>query len=366
MDMRITRKPASSLLPTDIPYQTSWWSAVKTRLGWKPLAVDFTSTAAAGDVLVLTRPVGNGQAVAYVPQGPEEGPPTDGYGPFLEALAEELRGHLAPSVALLRFDLPWESPYASERALYGEDGHWQGEPDTRLSEMRMNFGTRNWNLRRAAVDLHPPDTVVLDLDRPEEDLLAAMHPKTRYNIGLAARKGVMVRQAPLEEWPRFHELYLQTAARNGFTPMGREHFTALVRARPGPSAATMVLLMAEQDGDLLAGAMLSLCRGTATYLHGASSSLRRNLMAPYAVQWAAIHLARSRGCTRYDLCGIPPRPDPTHSLAGLYRYKTGFGGRIVHRTGCWDYPLDPRSYEALHALESAVMTCSSSSGSGRR
>lgn len=357
MKIRTATKRTGALLPTDIVYQTSWWGAVKSRLGWKPLAVDFSSRVAKGDVLVLTRPLSGGASIAYVPQGPEAGPVPEAYGPFLEALSLELRDHLDPSVAFLRFDLPWDSPYVSDASLYDEDGLWRGEPDTRLAELRMNFGTRSWRLRKAPADLNPPDTVIVDLARPEEEILRGMHPKTRYNIGLARRKGVQVRQAPADEWPRFHDLYLETARRNGFEPLGRAHFQALMRTRPGESDATGgVLLLAEHGGDLLAGAIVSVSGRTASFLHGASSSERRNWMAPYLVQWEAMRLARALGCVRYDLCGIPPRPDPAHSLAGLYRYKTGFGGRIVHRTGCWDYPLDPEAYEALYAQEAAIMT----------
>mgnify|MGYP000927266692 FL=1 len=333
MQIRTNRKRPASLLPTDILYQTSYWGAVKARLGWKALAVDFRSQVAEGDVLVLTRPVTDGLSVAYVPHGPENGPPPDDYGRFLEALSEEMRGQLDPSVAFLRFDLPWESAYASDPSLYDEEGHWKGAPDTRLAEIRMNFGTVRWNLRRSAVDVHPPDTVVIDLDRSEEELLAAMRPKTRYNVRLAARKGVDVHEVPMDQWPRFHGLYRQTAARDGFTPMDPRHFAALAGAQPGRSEAEAALLLAEKDGELLAGAVLSICRGTASYLHGASSDRHRDLMAPAAGSWASIRLARTRGCARYDLCGLPPRPDPPHSLAGLYRFQTGIGGRIVPRHG---------------------------------
>jgi lipid II:glycine glycyltransferase (peptidoglycan interpeptide bridge formation enzyme) len=89
----------------------------------------------------------------------------------------------------------------------------------------------------------------------------------------------------------------------------------------------------------------------ATYLYGASSNIKRNLMAPYALQWKAIQDAQSSGCIVYDLFGIPPNEDPDHPMAGLYRFKTGFGGSIIHRPGSWDYPCKPLLYTLFKRAE---------------
>jgi lipid II:glycine glycyltransferase (peptidoglycan interpeptide bridge formation enzyme) len=110
------------------------------------------------------------------------------------------------------------------------------------------------------------------------------------------------------------------------------------------------LYIARHEGDDLA-AIMALFRGKqATYLYGASSNIKRNLMAPYALQWRAMQDAKIFGCEVYDLFGIPPDESPGHPMAGLYRFKTGFGGRIARRPGCWDYPYRP----VLHALFSGA------------
>jgi lipid II:glycine glycyltransferase (peptidoglycan interpeptide bridge formation enzyme) len=93
---------------------------------------------------------------------------------------------------------------------------------------------------------------------------------------------------------------------------------------------------------------VSLCRERATYLFGASSDEHREPMAPYALQWAAIQLARALGCSTYDLYGIAPTQEP-HPLVGVRRFKPGFGGRMIHRAGSWDFPLDPAAYEPFRA-----------------
>lgn len=352
MDLTAFPKDPRDLLPTDILFQTSFWSDVKRRAGWKPLAADYTSAPADGDVLVLTHPIGGGASMAYVPCGPERGPGPADQGRFLESLSECLRPHLDRSVAFIRYDLPWDSPFADDPAWQSDDTGGAPQPEPRVQEMRMNFGTRAWALRRAPLDLFAPDTIVIDLDREPDDLLAAMKAKTRYNVRLAQRHGVRVEEAAADRLPAFYELYRLTAERDGFPVHDYRHFTALFEARDeDPEAPRLVFLLAYHEDDLLAGEILSICRRTATYLFGASSNTKRNLMAPSAIQWAAMLAARSRGCTRYDLCGVAPADDPSHPFAGLLRFKSGFGGRRVTRAGCWDFPLDDTVYEQFRSVE---------------
>ena len=97
--------------------------------------------------------------------------------------------------------------------------------------------------------------------------------------------------------------------------------------------------------------MVSVCGGMARYLYGASTLRHRSLMGNYALQWAAMRLARERGCRSYDLYGIAPSADGDHPWAGLYRFKTGFGGAVVHRCGCWDYAVRPISYRLFRRAE---------------
>jgi len=97
------------------------------------------------------------------------------------------------------------------------------------------------------------------------------------------------------------------------------------------------LYTASHEGETLAAIVVLFWGKDATYLYGASSNNKRNLMAPYALQWKAMQDAKETGCINYDLFGIPPNEDPSHPMAGLYRFKTGFGGQIVHRSGTWDF-----------------------------
>lgn len=89
----------------------------------------------------------------------------------------------------------------------------------------------------------------------------------------------------------------------------------------------------------------------ATYLFGASSNDKRNFMAPYAIHWTAIQLAKAKGCLRYDMGAVSPKKDPDDPFYGLYRFKTGFGGKIVHQSGSWDYPLNDKGYKIFRNCE---------------
>jgi lipid II:glycine glycyltransferase (peptidoglycan interpeptide bridge formation enzyme) len=239
-------------------------------------------------------------------------------------------------------------------------------------------------LVKAGADVQAPDTVLLDLGPPPEAILAGMKDKWRYNIGLAARRGVTVRQfrfAPGKPPPEpaggpagilgadleqalgvFYTLLEETARRDGIAIHHIDYYRGLfLRAAhyqaaageaagsPGHAPVKFIpdvrLYLAEYQDQPLAG-IVTLFRGReGVYLYGASSGLRRNLMAPYALQWAAIRDAREAGCAVYDFFGIPPSGDPGHPMAGLYRFKTGFIGnatdRIIHRSGSWDYPCRP-------------------------
>jgi lipid II:glycine glycyltransferase (peptidoglycan interpeptide bridge formation enzyme) len=352
MHIRLRQKEAGKLLPTDIVFQTGLWGTVKSRLGWKPLAFDFASSELDGDVLVLTKTLLPGISVAYVPQGPEFCPDPDQYGLFLEALSGAVRQHVDPTVVLIRYDLPWESPYVDQ----ADSGRTQRQsferPEARLQELRMNFGTKRWNLRKARVNLTFADKLVLDLSRDEEKILADMKPKTRYNIHLARRRGVRVIPASPSSLPVFYELYRQTAKRNHFHLCGYRHFTALFPAEsPAPDSPEVLFLLAEHDRDILAGAIMVISNRTATYLFGASANAKRNFMAPYALHWAAIQAARAKGCLHYDMGAVSPVKDPDHPHFGLYRFKTGFGGQVIHQSGSWDYPLDDEGYRIFRNSE---------------
>jgi lipid II:glycine glycyltransferase (peptidoglycan interpeptide bridge formation enzyme) len=352
VDVRVLPKPVTALMATRLLQQTTFWSHVKNRLGWKALAFDIEADASpSGDVLVLLRDAGGGRQIAYSPFGPEKLPDGERRGEYLAALSSELEAFLGPSCIFIRWDLPWTSPYAEEADRFDDDGYWLGPPETRLRELRMNWGVAEVGLRKAPSDILPPDTIIVDLQADEDAMLARMRAKTRYNIGLSLRKGVRVREGGGADLGLWQKLYAQTARRNGIASHGRRYFEALIQE--GKTDAEAKLLIAEKGETPLAAMFLSTSADRATYLYGASSGENRNLMASYALQWAAMRLAREESCSSYDLFGVAPRPNPDHPMYGLFLFKSGFGGDMLHRQGAWDYPYDERAYGMYLAGESA-------------
>ncbi|MHB9293775.1 putative Lipid II:glycine glycyltransferase [Hollandina sp. SP2] len=337
-----------SILPTDLTQcnqansflQSGFWGSFKARFGWNTRAflADWGEWGIR-PLLLIRRRLGLWFSFAYVPWGPElpEDFPAqdDARNQALQELAGALQVFLPENTAFIRFDPPW----------YTEG------PETAPPKIYPPFSP-------AGADVQPADTVLVDLTCSEEGILKTMKSKWRYNIQLAHKKGVLVRQAEEEEVNRFYALLKETAKRDSIAIHSSEYYTSLFihhreYAQEGREreAMDLRLYLAEHEGELIA-ALVVLFRGnTGVYLYGASSDHKRNLMAPYALQWKAMRDARSRGCEVYDLFGIPPQEDPNHPMSGLYRFKTGFGGRIIHRPGSWDYTYRPLVRSVFNALE---------------
>ena len=356
--------------------QTGFWGEFKAAAGWKP---SHFHLAAGGlpesTLLVLERRLAPGFSFAYVPHGPSVDPGEGARGALLSALARELRPRLGKDCAFVRFDPPWEF---REPIPGGGEGAESEYPSPAAGSLAPSAGTSKASgvrrpgvgapLRKAA-DVQPPDTVILRVDRPDDEILAGMKSKWRYNIRLAEKKGVTVsredvavpdgtlRQGALDV---FYDLYSATSERDRIGIHPKSYYERLFslalgrRAADGSDAAPdMALWVARHEGEALA-AIITVFRGKrGVYLFGASGDAKRNLMPAYALQWAAMRAAREAGCAEYDFYGIPPTDDPSHPMAGLYRIKTGFGGEIVRYPGCWDAPVRPAAYAAYRAAESA-------------
>lgn len=332
--------------------QSDFWASFKAEQGWMPLrlSLDLEGAARGLPLSVLIRNLPAGFCFAYVPHGPEGEIPVADRPAFLAELSRKLRPLLPRRCAFIRYDPPW---YAAEAVVEGEAGSPRAQG---VEALRPIVGPP---LRRAAADVQPPDTVLVDLRPGEDGILAAMKAKWRYNVRLAEKKGVVVESAGLEAVPEFYELYRATSRRDKIALHPEAYYARLFalaaerRAAGIPGTPDLRLWIARHEGRALA-AIVTLFRGEeAVYLYGASSDEKRNLMPAYALQWAAMRAAKASGCSRYDLFGIPPSDDPAHPMSGLYKFKTGFGGEIAHRAGSWDFPLDRLAYAGFRAAEKA-------------
>ena len=308
--------------------QSSFWGKLKGAFGWIPYSFDFNGTG----LLVLVRKIFGKYSIAYIPHGPQF-LTQEQTGSKLRDIGMEVKKSLPPGCFAVRYDLP--------------SGIYQVDP------VIFNIGPE---LKKAPSDIQPSDTVIISLNEDEENILARMKSKTRYNIRLSFRKGVVVQRTGAEVLDEWYRLYEETALRDKITIHSKAYYRKIFELSEGESESEekpeIILFNAVYNDQILAGIIVARYGSRATYLYGASSNEHRNLMPAYALQWEAIKYAKEKGCTEYDLFGIPPENDPDHPMSGLYRFKTGFGGDILHRPGCWDLPLKPVVYRVYRWAES--------------
>lgn len=189
------------------------------------------------------------------------------------------------------------------------------------------------------------NTVLVDLTPTEAELLAAMKQKTRYNVRLAGRRGVKVRLAGLDDLDMLYEMYVETSLRDGFAIRDRTYYVSLWSEFIQRGFAEG--LIADVDGQAVAGILVFRFGERAWYLYGMSRDAHREKMPNYLLQWEAIRRAKSSGCTSYDLWGAPDVFDPSDAMWGVYRFKDGLGGGVVRHIGAWDLPVR-RAYYWLY------------------
>ncbi|MBP7671074.1 peptidoglycan bridge formation glycyltransferase FemA/FemB family protein [Candidatus Gracilibacteria bacterium] len=173
---------------------------------------------------------------------------------------------------------------------------------------------------------YPQTTLMVDLSLSEEEILAQMKQKGRYNVRLAAKKGVVVRrddQAVGEFW----RLLKETTERDGFSGHGEEYYQRMI-SELGENAG---LYVAEFEGEVLAAAIVTFFGKVATYYYGVSGNARRELMAPYLLHFEIMKEAKAAGFEKYDLFGIAPLGcEEGHAWEGVTRFKRQFGGEEVN------------------------------------
>lgn len=225
---------------------------------------------------------------------------------------------------------------------------WQDElPAAPWESLRQRLGDK-------LVDgdtIQPPRTSLIDLRPPLDEILGAMKQKTRYNIRLAAKKEVKVRQGQLEDIQLFNQLMQTTGERDNFGVHAASYYRAALELFAPEQAA---LFIAEYQGQPLSAVMVFAHGPRAAYLYGASSNEERSRMPNYAVQWEAIQWAKAKGCVSYDMWGIPDAPEAEleanftqrrDGLWGVYRFKRGFGGEIKRTIGTVDRIYNKRLYK---------------------
>jgi peptidoglycan pentaglycine glycine transferase (the first glycine) len=310
----LARNPQAHLL------QTAAWGELKAQFGW---SVDRVRIGGSG-AQILFRSVPFGYRLAYIPRGP--------IGDWLPDL------------------LPQIDQTCRARRAFALITEPDSEEDPSLAEALTGHG-----FRASPYPIQPRRSLVVSLEGDEETILARMHPKTRYNIRLAARKDVRVR--PWDDLAGFVGLLRVTAVRDRFGAHTDEYYETAYRLFKPENMVE--LLVAEFEGTPLAALMVFSYGKRAWYLYGASSDRERNRMPTYLLQWEAMRWARARGCSEYDLWGIPDAnmdvleasfETRADGLWGVYRFKRGFGGRLTRTIGAWERVYAPTPYRAYRVF----------------
>ncbi len=299
------------------------WGEVKQHTGWNTVRMalcDEGEIRAAAQVLIRTLPLGMG-CLAYVPKGPVL---DYGDAPLLAHTMASLRS-LAAEHRVISLKIEPE---------IAESSH--------LTDRLLLLGLR------PSSPVQMRSTIWVDLSPDEDDILARQKQKTRYNTKLAMRKGVIISSGNVDQVGDWYRMYASTAERDGFTIHGLEYYKVVMENLGAAGQAH--LLLAHHDGDLLAGIIVFRFGHVAQYMYGASSNEKRNLMAPYLLQWEAMRLAKREGVTIYDLWGIPDRLEENEDLWGVYRHKRGYGGDIVRYAGAFDIIQAPVRQAALERV----------------
>ncbi len=332
-------------------FQTQAWAQNKAQTGWEPFYTAWYSQGQgyqnapfdpareqpAAMALVLRRriPVAGFAAkmgVLYVPKGP-----------LLDWSNAVLRRQVLDDLSRLsrRLGGIFIKIDPDVRLSVGFPGTEAFQPDLTWPEIQEGLLQGGWCVSKEQIQFR--NTVLIDLAPGEEELLARMKQKTRYNIRLAERKGVAIRPGTLADLPLLYRMYAETSVRDGFVI--REVSYYLNTWQTFIQAGWAEPLIAEVEGQAVAAVILFRFADQAWYIYGMSREAHREKMPNHLLQWEAIRWAKAAGCTTYDLWGAPDELNESDPLWGVYRFKEGLGGSVSCTMGAWDLPTHPLFYQ---------------------
>lgn len=348
-----------SALPGAHFLQTWEWGQFKAIYGWKPIHRVWRNpegkvNAAA---LILARTVKLGGIgprfkVLYVPRGPL----LRWDDPLQRAVVLEDLQELARKENAIFIKIDPEVIIG-----VGNTNADNDEPGRMAWEITAELNQRGWHTSQEQIQFK--NTICLDLEGGEDRWLARMKQKTRYNIRLAEKKGVVVRRGNLSDLPEMYRMYAETSVRDGFVIRSEGYYRHVWEAflKTGMAEA----LIAEVDGTPVAGLILFMFAGRAWYVYGMSRMAHREKMPNYLLQWEAMKTARNHGCLTYDLWGAPDIFDETDPMWGVFRFKQGLGGEAVRFIGAWDYPVRPVYYQLYTNILPRILNIMRHRGSAR-
>ena len=353
--------------------QTYEWGQVKAKYGWTPLYAVWTndgkfsvfndtghwsldSEHCVAAALILKRQIlRNGFAarlsILYSPKGP-----------LLDWANDSLRNRVLDDLQTLAKQRGAIFLKMDPEVVLGRGVPGSGEDIVDDSgQLVMNaLKRRGWSY--ASDQIQFKNTVLIDLNSTEEELLARMKQKTRYNIRLAEKKGASLRVGNSGDLPMLYKMYAETSVRDGFVIRDEGYYQTVWNLFMSSNEPTCEPLIAEVEGEPVAAIFVFYFAGRAYYVYGMSRDVHREKMPTYLLQWEAMKRAKARGCTVYDLWGAPDIFDESDSMWGVYRFKEGLGGRVVRTLGAWDFAPNPLWYKMYSEVIPRVLDVMRSRG----
>jgi len=307
----VANSPNSSIL------QSYEWGELKSYFGWQPVRIVLENEGqimAGISILKREVPVIK-HSLFYAPRGP-----------IVDLKNKELVGELLDVV-----EKEAERNHAVALKI---------DPEIAADSPRELANLASFGFVKALKQVQPRATFILNLERDLDDIMKSFEEKTRYNIRLAEKKGVTIKEDASEKGIGiFFDLYKKTATRDNFLVHPLSYYQK-IREVLFPAGLGTVFIAYYENQPIGAVVIFTFGR-TATYLYGASASEQRNVMPNHLLHWEVIRWAKERGFKEYDLWGIPVDPTEAHPLFGVYRFKKGFGGAFVKYIGVYDFPYSP-------------------------
>ena len=319
-------------------FAQAWeWGELKAHTGWVPLrfGLEDGGQLVAG-IQVLKRPLPGGKSLFYAPRGPLYQPGLEHRLPeVIDEVRQAARRHGALALKI-------------DPAIVG--------PKEAATEAFSALGFRpSPNSDGPFGGVQPRYVMKVDISGTEDELLASFHPKWRYNVRLAEKKGVILTsQCTREEVPIFYEVLQETCRRDGFGVRAVSYYYDIWDLLIERGLGAMFLGRVEDQ--VICGALTFAMGHQAWYVYGASSNSHRNLMPNHLMQWEMMKWARARGCTVYDMRGVAretTEDEAESQLHGLNRFKGGFGARYMEYVGEFDLVYSPLWYTLFNFAEKA-------------
>ncbi len=298
--------------------QTPFWADFKSKSGWKSFDIQNTS--------VLVKPVYSKFKMAYIPEVSDKDWKT-----WLPEFTKEMQ-KLAKT----------------ENIIFTRLEIWQDQDEDLKNLLEQNKYKKSFEF------VQPEHRRVIDIKGTEEEILAQMKQKGRYNIKVAQKHDVTIEihddpSKYLEDAELAYPLIAGTGSRKNFGVRQQSYFVDLLKTLYDNHAGA--LFIARYQGKPVVALIISFYDGAADYFYGGSSTEHKEVMAPSLAHWIVIQEAKRRGCTSYDMLGAAPPDQPNHPYAGFARFKEQFGGEYIHLMGSFDLIFSPIWYKIFCQAE---------------